>query len=73
MKVKAIKEFSVSLFDDDGAIVENEFYDVSCGEVYEVAYETPEGIVRLDSETGWLEISRDHLAECFEVISDARD
>lgn len=73
MRVRAIKDFSVSLFDDDGAIVEDEFHDVSDGDEYEVSHETPEGTVRLDSKTGWLEISTEHLHEFFEVIPDARD
>lgn len=70
MKYRCIKGFCIDCCDGDGFRVD-ETFDVEEGTVYE---ETTENIiggdVHLETENNWIEISKEHLKEYFEEVSE---
>ncbi len=70
---KCIKEFYLEQVDDDGFPIENEYYDVPEGSIWN----TPEnkdyrfigGQIRLESDDlGWIEISKETFKNNFKEI-----
>ncbi|QNO14939.1 hypothetical protein HYG86_09210 [Alkalicella caledoniensis] len=71
MEVKCIKELSVPMCDDDGLHLDNgETYVVEQGTEWEVIEDKVRyivgGEIRLESGSGWVEISEDTFKEHFE-------
>ena len=69
------KELCLDKCDDDGFFVENEYCFISVGSIFQMSEEPYRVIgdkdsVRLDSDTQWLEISAETLAEHFQEITD---
>lgn len=71
-KYKCKKSVSVESYDADGFLIPNNEIIVEEGEIYELdksGITLIGGEVHLDSSNGsWLEISKEHLKELFEII-----
>lgn len=70
MKYRCVNEFYIEIYDDDWMPTE-EYKKIPSGSIWELDEHTNNigGEVHLDNdEMGWIEISRDTLEECFEVI-----
>lgn len=70
---KCIKEFSLRAVDDDGSSIENEYFDVPEGSIWNIPedkdYRFIGGDIRLESdELGWIEIDKTTLENNFEYI-----
>lgn len=64
------KQLSLATYDDEGFVIENEYYTVEVGEVFEKS-ECPyrmiggSDTVRLESATRWIEITEDTFKKHF--------
>lgn len=70
-KYKCVKELTLDAYDDDGSVKENEFFEVRLGSVWELdedsyRFATRQDSTRLlDSDSRWIEIHDDNLANHF--------
>lgn len=74
-KYKCISEMQVEKCDDNGFIIENEYFYVEKGSIWEWdnEFRHDENMIRLDKVSekniySWIEIPKDTLEECFEEI-----
>ena len=71
---KCKKSFSVDKYDDDGFLIENNGVVIDKGKIYELDDSSSTiigGEIHLDAveDGSWLEITKEHLAEYFEILS----
>ena len=69
-RYKCIKSFCVDNYDEDGFLIENSSTIIEDGKIYEMdesGHTMIGGEVHLDAidDGSWLEISKEHLEECF--------
>lgn len=74
-RYKCIKPFYVDSYDADGFLIENDSTLIEEGKICELdesRYTMIGGEVHLDSIDNdlWLEISKEHLEECFELLEE---
>lgn len=65
-KYKCLNSFTVDSYDENEQAIENEFFVVEVGTVWELQEDSYLSDVRLvDSEGRWLELAQSHLEEDF--------
>ena len=74
-RYKCIKSFCVDNYDEDGFLIENSSTIIEDGKIYEMdesGHTMIGGEVHLDAldDGSWLEISKEHLEECFELLEE---
>lgn len=70
MKYKCIAPFSLDEYDENGFST-GEIHEVKAGEIYEIGAERIiDGEIHLNSDTSWLEISREMLEKYFVEVKE---
>lgn len=74
-KVRCIESFDIERIDDDGFVIESEYFTVEKRSVWDVKedkYRLVDGEVRLEREGvgsfAWMEITKEMLTEYFEEL-----
>lgn len=68
--VRALESFDVNKLDDDGFVIDNEFFHVEKGSVWEIYRPSYTGNdVHLDGDDGWLELNWGDL-KVFELLEE---
>ena len=72
---ECIKGFLIEVCDEDGFTIENEYMDIDKGTIWYIPedkdYRFIDGEVRLENDTEWIEITKEHLEEYFKLISES--
>lgn len=73
MKYKCKKSFSMTLFDENGFPVENEYIQIRAGDIFEKSDDPYRDIggkdsVRLDNKDMWVEITPETLKQFFDCV-----
>lgn len=67
--VRALESFDVNKLDDDGFVIDNEFFHVEKGSTWEIYHPSYTNDVHLEGVGGWLELNWDDL-KVFELLEE---
>ena len=67
-KWKCIKSFSVTKYDGDENIVEDDLQQIEAGSIWENEEVAPNNEIRLGNDSMWLDISEETFKNCFEEL-----